>query len=116
MPVACKRPADGRTWPRCAIASRGWVCPGTSGIRSPIGSGSRARPCRKHLPTGKRPRPQARVPCFVEPSENRRVGLDAVPQVLQPEVLVGRVLVVVVVRDGKADDRAPGLLLERIHG
>src|SRR5207247_7883845 len=56
------------------------------------------------------------LPRRVQAAQDRRVGLDAVPQVLEAEVLVGGVLVVVVVGDGKADDRAPGLLLEQVHG
>ena len=42
---------------------------------------------------------------FVRPAEERGVNLDSVPEILQPQIFIGGVLVVIVIRDRESDDR-----------
>src|SRR5215470_13082606 len=54
-------------------------------------------------------------PFHTEPRQQSGAGLNAVPEVLDAEVLVGGVLVVVMVDDRDPDDRRLELLEEQVH-
>src|SRR5512146_3165085 len=51
-----------------------------------------------------------------QPREQRSENINAVPQILQPQVLVGGMLIVVVVGDGYADYRRVLLPFKQVHG
>src|SRR5438105_9513557 len=50
-----------------------------------------------------------------ERTEQRRVDVDAIPQILQAQVLVRGVLIVVVIRDWNSDHRRASAVLKQIH-